>query len=298
MVWLLLAVGSALVLGGYEIARKAAVQENAVLPVLLTANGAGLFVLAAGVVVTGMAPGMDQSSGMVVQSLTGLHHVAVALKAALVTTSWVLVYASVKHLPISISGPLRATSPALTVLGALLLFGENPAPSQWLGMAVIFAGYFVFATLGRGEGIRYAENRWVGILALGTCFGAMSGLYDKHLLQRMRISPTTLQFWFSVYNVLLQVFLAWLLWQRQPDRLPFRFRWVIPAVGVLSALADQLYLRALFQEEALVSVVALIRRTSVAVSFTIGGLLFRERLLRQKGAALGVVLLGLLLLFL
>lgn len=298
VLWLFLALGSAFVLGGYEVARKAAVHENAVLPVLLTANVAGLLFVGAGVSLVSVYPEVARDWGLLLRSLSGLQHAAVAFKAALVTASWVLAYASVKHLPISITGPLRATSPVVTVLGALVLFGEDPALNQWLGIIVIFAGYFAFALLGRVEGIDYAKNRWVGILVLGTCIGAMSGLYDKHLLQRMRLAPTTLQFWFAVYNVLLQSLMAWVLWFRRPERVPFRFRWSIPAVGILLVLADQLYFRALYQDEALVSVVALIRRTSVLVSFTIGGLLFRERLLRKKGAALVVVLVGLTLLFL
>jgi transporter family protein len=124
----------------------------------------------------------------------------------------------------------------------------------------------------------------------------MSGLYDKALLQQARLHPTTLQFWFTVDNVGLQVALCAGWWWKQRAVVPFTFRWTVPLVGVLLVAADQFYFRALAQEDALVSVVALARRASVLVSFSLGGWLFREHLLKQKSGALALILAGLLIL--
>jgi len=294
--WLSLAVASAAFLGLYEVSRKAAVRSNAVLPVLLCANVGGLASLCLLLGAAALNPSFAGNTGLVVQPLSAPMHLAVFAKACIVTTSWVLAYVAVKHLPISIAAPLRSVSPAITVLGALVIFGESPDAKKWLGMTVIFAGYLGFAWLGRKEGIRFVADRWVLLLVLGTCVGAMSGLYDKVLLQRARLHPTTLQLWFTVYNVALQVVLCAAFWWRQRAMVPFSLRWTVPMVGVLLVAADQLYFRALAQEKALVSVVALARRGSVLVSFTWGGWLFREQLLKQKSWALALILVGLLIL--
>lgn len=296
MHWLSLATASAAFLGLYEVSRKAAVHKNAVLPVLLCANLGGFLVLCLLLGAASRLPSLSQELGLFVQPLSMRLHLAVFVKACIVTTSWVLSYIAIKHLPISIAGPLRSVSPAITVLGALLIFGESPEASKWLGMAVIFAGYLSFAWLGKKEGIHFVADRWVLLLVLGTVVGAMSGLYDKALLQRARLHPTTLQFWFTVYNVGLQTALCAGFWWRQRATAPFVLRWTVPLVGVLLVAADQLYFRALAQEDALVSVVALARRGSVLVSFTLGGWLFREQLLKQKSWALAVILVGLLIL--
>ncbi len=58
-------------------------------------------------------------------------------------------------------------------------------------------------------------------------------------------------------------------------------------------VAYQLYFRALARDGALVSVITVLRRTNVIVSFAIGSALFRGRLLGAKGLALLGVLLGL-----
>lgn len=296
MHWLSLAVASGAILGLYEVSRKAAVSNNAVLPVLLCANLGGLAALCLLLGATSLGPSFATDADFVVEPLSAKMHLAVFAKACIVTTSWVLAYVAVKHLPISIAGPLRSVSPAMTVLGALVIFGESPGASKWLGMAVIFAGYLSFAWLGKKEGLRFVADRWVLLLFLGTLVGAMSGLYDKALLQRARLHPTTLQFWFTVYNVGLQAFLCAAWWWKGRADAPFSFRWTVPLVGVLLVVADQFYFRALAQEDALVSVVALARRGSVLVSFTLGGWIFREKLLKQKSWALAVILVGLLIL--
>lgn len=284
-------------LGGYEVARKAAVDRNAVLPVLLTANVGGLVLLLVGAILLRAFPGVAQGVDFKVEELSPAEHVLVGAKSALVTSSWVCAYFSVKHLPISVAGPLRSLSPLVTVLGAFALFGERPSCLQLFGMMVILGGYWGFAWLGRSEGIIFHTDRWVLLLLLGTFLGAVSGLYDKLLLQHFKLDPTTLQLWFTVDNVVLQGGLTLVLWWRLRRTKPFTFRWVIPLVGALLVFADQFYFRALAEPGALVSVVSLVRRTSVLVSFIVGGLLFREKLLKKKGAFLLVLLFGVTLLF-
>jgi transporter family protein len=232
-----------------------------------------------------------------IRYLSPFQHLLVGLKSTLVTSSWVCAYFAVKHLPLSFAGPLRSLSPLVTVLGALILFGEMPSHIQFFGMLLMLCGYLGFAWLGRAEGIAFHADRWVWLLLLGTCLGAVSGLYDKQLLQHFRLNPTTLQLWFTVDNVLIQAGLTWALWRPARLQKPFTFRWTIPLVGAFLICADQFYFRALAEPGALVSVVALVRRASVLVSFSVGGLLFREKLLKKKAVFLFVLLLGVTLLF-
>lgn len=298
MLWLSLSLASAFLLGAYEITRKRAVRESAILPVLLGANLGGLGLLGMSLALGRAFPEPAHAWGFELEELTRRAHLGILLKSCIVSTSWVMSYFAVKRLPISVAGPLRATSPVVTILGALLLFQESPALLQRCGIAVIFSGYFGFAWLGREEGIFFLQNRAVGLLVLGTCIGSLSGLYDKYLLQYAELAPTTLQFWFTAYNVMIQLFLCRLIWWPKRGVQSFRMSWSVPLVGVFLVLADQLYFRAMAHEGALVSVISLVRRSSVLVSFTVGGLLFREQLLKKKALFLGVIVLGLGLLFL
>lgn len=295
--WLTLALASALLLGGYEVARKSAVDDNAVFPVLLTANVGGLALLLVSAATLHHFPELASGVRFSVEPVRPFEHLLIFLKSILVTSSWVCTFFAVKHLPISVAGPLRALSPLLTLLGALLIYREVPSATQLLGMLVIFGGYLGFASLGRAEGIVFHADRWVLLLLFGTGLGAASGLYDKHLLQDFKLDPTTLQLWFTVDNVALQFVLTLILWWPARKQKPFTFRWVIPLVGCLLLCADQFYFRALAQPGAMVSVVSLMRRSSVLLSFVVGGLIFREQLLKEKAVFLVAILLGVLLLF-
>jgi drug/metabolite transporter (DMT)-like permease len=184
-----------------------------------------------------------------------------------------------------------------TVLGAITLFGEVPTRIQVAGIALILVSYLMFSAIGRKEGIEFERNRWVWLLFAGTLVGSVSGLYDKHLMQNAQLSPMSMQFFFTLYNALIQgLIVIWVWLPRRGSSVPFRLRWSIPLVGILLLLADNVYFRALSMDGALVSVISTIRRSNVIISFTVGSVLFREHQRRSKALALAGVLLGVVLL--
>lgn len=268
------------------------------LPTLAVTSLSGLATLG-GCIGIARGLGVGEVWGLELESLSGLAHFYVCLKAAIVSGSWMLSFFAVKHLPISLAAPLRASSPSLTVLGAVLVLAERPSPLQWGAILVTFLGYLGFAVIGRQEGIRLEANRWVFMLLMAMILGAVSGVYDKVLLQRVKLAPTTLQFWFTTYNLVIQGLVVLLLWwPKRRATTAFQARPAMLVVGAMLVLADQLYFRALAQETALVSMVSLLRRGSVVLTFGVGGLLFRERALGQKSLALSLILVGLVLMFL
>jgi drug/metabolite transporter (DMT)-like permease len=292
--WLLLSVFSALFLGLYDVAKKSSLEGNAVLPVLFFCNVAGLGFLVPVVLLGVISPATAHSFGIAFEPM-GLHgHLLVMLKAVIVTVSWILTFFAIKHLPISLASPVRASAPLFTVLGAIAFFGEVPSQSQLAGIVVILISYLLFSVIGRKEGIHFERNLWVWLLFAGTLVGAISGLYDKHLLQSARLSPMSVQLYFTLYNAALQGVIVWLFWwpQRRGST-PFRFRFSIVLVGLLLLIADNVYFRALSVPGALISVVSAIRRSNVVISFALGALLFREKNRWQKAIALVGVLVGL-----
>ena len=197
-----------------------------------------------------------------------------------------------RALPISIVAPIRGSAPLWTILGAMVLYREVPTAWQAAGMAAVVAGYALFSWAGRAEGIRFGRHRGILLIAAGTLLGAVAALYDKHLLQHCRIAPDALQLWFSFWLVVLTG--AALALQRARDwaRTPFSWRWTIPVVGIALTLADWCYFHALAQHGVPISIVSLIRRSNVVVSFTVGALLFHEGNLKRKGFALAAILAG------
>ena len=292
MHWLGLTLASAVCLGLYDVSKKAALRDNPVLTVLLLSTLSGLVLLL-------LELALGASLGVVqfrLEPLDAGQHGLVVAKSMIVTASWVFTFLAIKHLPLSLATPIRATAPLFTVLGALVLFGERPVGLQWLGIAVVLAAYLAFSAIGRAEGIAFRSDRWVGFLFLGTLIGSASGLYDKYLLQEVALPPFTLQFWFTLYGAILQAALVLGFARWRGSLAPIELRWWIVWIGCLLVVADQFYFQAVASHGALISVVSVVRRSNVVVSFALGAFLFRERLLRQKALALAGVLLGLLLL--
>jgi transporter family protein len=296
MDWLYLAVASAAVLGLYDVCKKSALVGNAVLPTLWgTTFASWLMLLPLGVASVSLEVG-SWPAALAVGELSGSQHLWVLLKSAIVTSSWLLTFSAVKYLPISLAGPIRSTAPVFTLLGAILFFAERPSVMQWCGIAIVVGGYGIFALIGEAEGVGFRANGWFWVLLAGTLVGAGSGLYDKVLLQRMMLAPMTLQFWFTTYNLLLQTFVVAAIWWPRRSIQTFEWRPSVLLVGALLVIADQLYFRALASEGALLSIISLVRRSNVLVSFAIGGWLFREQLLARKATGLALIALGLVVL--
>lgn len=295
--WLTLAFTSAALLGLYDVAKKRALTDNAVLPVLLlnTLFSSLLFVP----VIVAAECGLGWFDGTLLESVPGdAHaHALVALKSAIVLVSWVFGYFAMKHLPLTIVGPINATRPVMVLVGAMLLFGERLNGYQWVGVALALLSLFLLSRSGRREGVDFAHNIWILCIAAAAVMGAVSGLYDKYIMARL--DPVFVQSWYNFYQLLMMGTVVGLLWwPRRRTTTPFHWSWAIPLISIFLSLADFAYLTALGEEGAMISVVSMVRRGSVVVSFCCGALLFHERNLRAKALDLLFILVGMFFLWL
>lgn len=294
MHWIAASLVSALFLGCYDLFTKHAVRENAVLPVLFLANVCSASVWLVLMAVPSFAPSL-LAANLTVASLTPVQHAQLLLKSVIVASSWICSYFAVKQLPVSIASPLRATGPVWTLIGALLVLGERPSWIQILGVSVTLGSFVGLSLAGRAEGIHFHRDKWIGWLLAGTLLGAVSGLYDKYLLGHAGFSASTVQAWFSIYVALLflPIVIGWK--QRWWPRHDFHWRWSVPLVSVSLLICDFIYFTALRDPEALVSVVAGLRRGSILVAFAGGLLFFGEINGRKKLPAIAGVLIGIVL---
>ncbi|WP_417737969.1 EamA family transporter [Rosistilla oblonga] len=296
MSWIWLSILSALFLGLYEIAKKSAVRGNAVPPVLLLSTSTAAILWLPWIVLSQVAPDAIPNEAFRVTTL-GLHeHLYLFCKSVLAGTSWIFAFFALKHLPLSIASPIRATSPLWTIAIATLWMGERPSVQQWIGVAIVLAAFYAFSFVGLREGIRFDRNRWVGCMVVATLLGALSALYDKYLLQRVGFDPSTVQAWFSIYLVAVMTPLCLYWWFRERTKSPFHWRWQIPAIAIGLLIADFLYFTAIAQPDALISVISPLRRSSILIAFAAGILMFGEVNWRAKAVCIGGLLAGVFLL--
>ena len=293
--WLSLAFVSALFLGLYDVAKKRAVADNAVAVVLLltTALSTLLFLP---VIISSLGEWgwfSDTIFDYGRQSLQA--HGQVMLKACITLSSWGFGYVGIKHLPLTIVGPINATRPVIVLLGALLIFGERLNALQWVGVSLAFVSILLLSRASRKEGINFVRNRYILYVAIAAVLGATSGLYDRYLLRE--IDPMFVQSWFSLYQALIMGIVVVAMWLR--GALPrFEWRWAIPLITIFLTIADMAYFVALAEGDSMVAVVSMVRRSSVVVSFACGALLFGEKNLRSKALDLIFILVGMVFLWL
>ena len=295
--WLTLAFTSAALLGFYDAAKKKALTGNAVLPVLLLNTLFSTLFFLPAILSAEFGLGWFDHTLLATAPGTWEAHALVVLKSAIVLTSWIFGYFGMKHLPITIVGPINATRPVMTLVGAMLIFGERLNGYQWVGVVLAIGSLFLLSRSSRREGVDFRHDVWIYCIAAAAVLGAASGLYDKFITRRL--DPVFVQSWYTFYQFWMMsaaVLLIW--WPRRRRTTPFHWSWAIPLISFFLVLADFAYFYALHQPDAMVSVVSMVRRSSVVVSFLCGAVLFREHNLRSKAFDLAFILVGMFFLWL
>ena len=289
--WLGFALVSALFLGLYDVSKKQSLKDNAVIPVLWF-NTLFCSLLMLPFTLLSWKTGVLDGSIFYVPTAGWELHRLLMLKAFIVLGSWIFGYFGMKHLPITLFGPINATRPIIVLLGGLLLFGERLNLYQWIGVIIAVISFYMLSVSGKKEGISFTHNKWVFCVIMATLLGAVSALLDKYLLGRF--NNMFVQAWSNFYQLaLMTVILFTLWWPTRKHTTPFQWKWPIIFIAVFLTLADYAYFVSLAQSASMVSIVSMIRRSSVIVSFLCGALLFREKNLRSKVIDLILVLLGL-----
>lgn len=295
--WLALAFGSAFFLGCYDISKKKSLTGNAVIPVLFFNTLFCTLLLSPLFIISQLSPDTLKGTIFYIPPVDIKTHGYIVIKSILVLSSWMLSYFAIKHLPLTIVGPINATRPVMTLVGALLIFGERLNLYQWIGVIITIVSFFLLSLSGRKEGIKFHRNKWVLFILLAAMLAAASGLYDKFLMQRF--SSTAVQFWYNFYQWLLMVVILLALWYpKRKNSSPFDWRWSIILISVFLTIADFLYFYALTDSEAMISIASMVRRSSVLISFAGGALLFNEKNLKGKAIDLVLIIIAMFFLYL
>lgn len=296
--WLLLAFCSAALLGFYDVFKKKSLSNNAVLPVLALNTLFSSIIFIPFILLSHFAPQMLQDSIFYVPDSGGWGvHKFILLKSFIVLSSWAFGYFGMKHLPLTIVGPINATRPVMTLVGAMLIFGERLNLYQWIGVFMAVISFFMLSRSGKKEGIDFKHDRWIWFVVLAAVLGAVSGLYDKYLMGRF--NNMQVQAWYNIYQLFMMGgVLMFLWWPKRKTSTPFRWDWCIILISVFLSAADFVYFYALSMEDSMISIVSMVRRGSVVVSFLFGAMMFHEKNLKSKAIDLLLVLIGMFFLYL
>jgi len=300
--WLILAFLSAAFLGIYDSLKKKALKNNAVIPILFLNTLFSSLIFLPFIVLSASTDVLDGTIFHVGSGGWEVHKYIV-LKALIVLSSWVLGYFGMKHLPLTIVGPINATRPVMVLVGALLFFGERLNVWQWIGVSLAVLSFLLLSRSGKKEGIDFKHDHWIYMIVGAAVMGAISGLYDKYLMAPeseggVGLDRMMVQSWYNIYQCFMMLVMLMLLWwPKHKETTPFHWDWAIIGVSIFLSTADFMYFYALSIPAAMISIVSMVRRGSVIVSFLCGAMLFHEKNLKAKAVDLALVLLGMIFLY-
>ena len=293
---------SAALLGCYDSFKKEALRSNAVIPVLFLNTLFSSLLFLPFILLSANSSFLDGSMFHVASGGWEVHKF-ILLKSLIVLSSWILGYFGMKYLPLTIVGPINATRPVMVLVGALLLFGERLNLWQWVGVTLAVVSFLMLSRSSKKEGIDFKHDHWIWMIVGSAAMGAVSGLYDKYLMAPVSeggagLDRMMVQSWYNIYQCLMMGAMLLLLWWPHRDKTtPFTWKWSIIGVSIFLSTADFMYFYSLSLPDAMISIVSMIRRGSVIVSFLFGAMLFHEKNLKAKAVDLALVLLGMIFLY-
>ena len=282
--WLYLALGSAFLLGLYDVAKKHSVSKNSVLNVLLIATALSTLLL---------------SPCLFIYKGTLSEHLALMLKGVIVTTAWISGMVGLKLLPITTASMIKASRPFFVVLLSILIFGERLKWQQWTGVGLALLSLTLLSLGSRSESGSPSYSKGVTAMVISVVAGVGSALYDKVIMSTLQLHPLFVQSWSNFYIVIcLALCIAVRALAGRREEAPLRWDWTLLLIAVLITAADMLYFVALRQEGALLSVISLLRRCAVIVTFAVGAIFFKEKKIKAKAFDLAILLAGMVFLLL
>jgi drug/metabolite transporter (DMT)-like permease len=304
--WLILAFFSAALLGFYDTFKKKALQSNSVIVVLFLNTLFSSLIFMPFIGLSYFTHVLDGSIFHVAAGGWAMHKYII-LKSLIVLTSWALGYFGMKQVPLTIYGPINATRPVMVLVGALLVFNERLNIWQWLGVFLAVASFFMLSRSSKKEGIDFRHNKGIFCIVLAAIIGAVSGLYDKYLMAGpsnggVGLDKMMVQSWYNFYQMIMMglilIFTVWQPFSRKKTALAeLHWDWSIIFISIFLSAADFVYFYALSLDGAMISIVSMIRRGSVLVSFLFGAWIFHEKNLKSKVVDLILVLLGMVFLY-
>ena len=105
------------------------------------------------------------------------------------------------------------------------------------------------------------------------------------------------QAWCNVYIMIIMLVVMLVMWYPKRHTLTFSWTWTILLISIFLTVADFAYFKALSDKDSMISIVSMVRRGNVIISFLCGVLFFKEKNIKSKVLALSLVLLGLVFLY-
>ena len=219
--------------------------------------------------------------------------ILVFIKSFSVFLAWILAFLSVKKMPVSLYGVLDLSRVIFSTLLGVFFLKETISFNGFLGLAIVLVGIFLVNRKKDVEGGEF-NRKYIFFTLVSCALNAISGTLDKYIMSMNVISTDNLQFWFMLLMSLM--YLAYILIKRV--KINFKSCIKNPYIYLLSIMlivADKLLFIANADPQSKVTMMTLIKQSSVFVTIASGKLIYKEKHILYKSACALLIFVGIIL---
>lgn len=290
--WVLLGVASGFIFGVADVFTKSALNGRRVQNVVL-----GAFVWAAlfwiPVLLLARFDMLPITMEDRIFHQASLNHVLLVVKALSLVISSTASFMAVQVLPITISSGIRSSGPLFVFIGSLILLGSVPSHLQLIGLAMGLVSLLIYSWPTETVLEQKTRPAFVMLMLLAVVLAAASLVIDKYLISEHGMNSRSIQFLTDVYRMFFAVIVFTMV---------FRIRLTLndllaPSIilaGLLMSFGELIYFFGVEEEASVISVLSLLRKFSLVVTFAFGFFYFREVGLMRKSIGLSLLVASLI----
>lgn len=219
-------------------------------------------------------------------SIPWQYYFFILVKALLVFTAWTCSFNSIQHMPVSLYGVMDTSRVVFSTLMGITFMGERTSIGQLTGLVLVILG-LVLVSINR-KNDKKVSRKYL-LLTLTAClFNATSGVLDKWLT--MTVTSGQLQFWFMLYlTAMYGLYIVFSGTKLSIKSLKTNY-WIV-ILAVIFIIGDRALFIANENPDSLVTIMILIKQSSVLAAILAGRIMFKEKgTLRRTLCALLVIL--------
>lgn len=280
---MLLVLVYGLIKGIREICKKKALEKNSVIEVLLVYTFISFLIC---------IPQFSEAKGLTINQ-----YFWVAVKAFIIFIAWIAGFKAVKNLPISLCGVLDLSRVLFASLLGVLVLGEQITIYKAVGLLFVSIGllFLKFNPFVKKESLLASDSKpstFCVFLAFLSCIlNAVSGLMDKILMKE--INSSQLQFWYVLFMVIFYA-LYTLIRRIMINKSILKNIWVwFLAIGLIAM--DKCLFIANAYPESQVTIMTMIKQSSVIIAILSGKFIFKEKNILHKITCAIIIIIGILI---
>ncbi len=210
------------------------------------------------------------------------------IKACAVSVAWLFALWALKNMTVSLYGIMDLSRVVFSTLLGVFVLGESMTAAKYIGLTLVIIG-LLLVNLKKSAAAKGVTAVTLTAALLNCFFNAVSGTMDKILMQYM--TSAQLQFWFMFFSML--IYTAILLIRKEKISIKsIKTNYWIPIMSLSLVFGDRLLFEANANPHSQVTLMTIIKQSSVVVTVLSGWLVFKEKHIVYKLLCATIVLAG------